>query len=261
MSTCDALVQRILLDSLRVTPVDPMTTQIAPVLDPPVQLDMAPLFADEGALAATSQEILRGVHHLHTVMPLLGLKFSKLDVIPAAGQNHQVDIGAFHEAGCTVSVTGDFEVMKSPIGSKAHCETVVMKRVKKAAAAITAIADLPDSHCALYLLRYQSAKMNYVARTTPAADVEEGLRCFDVSVRAGYESIVGKHISDTAWSQVVLPTAMAGLGLLSAGAGADAAYRASRAATRDICMSIYPSSPGWSDVVSDSAPYSLPYLG
>jgi hypothetical protein len=81
---------------------------------------MAPLFADDGALAGPSQEVLRAVHHLHAIMPPLGLKFSKLDVIPSAGHDHQIDVQSFTDAGCSVNVDRNFEVMKSPMGSKAQ---------------------------------------------------------------------------------------------------------------------------------------------
>eukprot|EP00973_Karenia_brevis_P022497 3097100-Karenia_brevis.AAC.1 len=119
MGVCHALVQRVMWESLGILPIQQGTTALAPTLDPPVQVDMAPLFADDGALAGPSQEILRGVRHLKDVMPLLGLKFSKLQVVTAAGNAHQVDLQGFLAEGCTVNTTRNFEVMKSPIGDTA----------------------------------------------------------------------------------------------------------------------------------------------
>jgi hypothetical protein len=132
-----------------------------------------------------------------------------------------------------------------------------MKRVTKAAVAIKAIAELPDSHCALHLLRYQAGRMNYLARTTPAVDIESALGFFDSSIREGYETIVGKRTSEMKWSQAALPTRLGGLGLVSARANADAAYCASRAIIRDQGRAIYPSSPAWNDAVSEGDPFQL----
>ena len=72
-----------------------------------------------------------------------------------------------------------------------------------------------------------------------------------------FETIMGKAVEDAAWSQALLPAALGGFGLTSARTGADAAYCASRAATRDVCRSIFPTCPGWDDVVSDGSPLQL----
>ena len=254
MGTCHALVQRILLESLGAVPVDQATTQLAPILDPPAQLDMTPLFADDGALAGPSQEVLRSIHHLHAIMPSLGLKFSKLDVVPAAGELHQIDIQAFIDAGCRVNTSRNFEVMKSPIGDTTHCEGVAYTRVQKAIKVIGAIAELPDAHCALHLLRHQAGRMNYLARTTPGDHIGKARGTFDSAVRAGYETIIGRPMPDQAWQQAVLPTRQGGLGLSSARSNADVAYCASRAAMRDKWREIYPASMGWGDTLSVEDP-------
>ena len=144
--------------------------------------------------------------------------------------------------------------MKSPVGDAAHCEEVAQKRVTKAINVISAIAEIPDAHCALHLLRYQAGRLNYLTRTTPASDIDRALEAFDVAVRAGYETIVGKPVPDKAFSQAVLPTRLGGLGLVAARANADAAYCASRAAMRDKGRAIFPGSPGWGDAMSENDP-------
>eukprot|EP00973_Karenia_brevis_P061578 8562942-Karenia_brevis.AAC.1 len=64
MQACHALVKRIQLEALGIMPVDPKTTPVAPVLDPPAQLDMAPTYADDGTWGGPSQEVYRAVVHL-----------------------------------------------------------------------------------------------------------------------------------------------------------------------------------------------------
>ena len=148
-----ALVQRVLLESVGLADLDPRTTQLAPVLDPKPALDMSPGFADDGFFAGPSRDVLAAVRHVKTFMPTLGLSFSRLEVIPAAGSQCHADLSQFRETGCTVNLEGNVSVMKSPIGSVTFCEAEVNKRVSKGTATLDAIARLPDQHVALHLLR------------------------------------------------------------------------------------------------------------
>ena len=250
MQVCHAFVERILQESLGIIPVDPLTTPIATVLDPPAQLDMAPMFADDSTWGGPSQEVHRSLVHLSNVLPQLGLRYSKLDIIPSAGVDSLIDVAAFMAIGCKVRLDKSVSVMKSPMGSDAFCEEHVSKRVREAILAVEAIADLPDKHCALHLLRYQTARLEYLVRTTPRKDCQSGLQVFDEAIRAAHERILGKSTSETDWRQLRLPTRFAGLGLRSALSTADAAYFASRTVTYDRCVNIYPGY-GLSDSVED----------
>ena len=130
--------------------------------------------------------------------------------------------------------------MKSPMGSDSFCAEQVSKRVAKAVVVVTAIADLPDKHCALYLLRYQIGRLDYLVRTTPRSDCQEGLVVFDSAVRMAWERINGRGMSDKEWKQARLPTRYGGLALRSGLTTADAAYFASRTMTFQRCMDIFP---------------------
>ena len=94
--------------------------------------------------------------------------------------------------------------MKSLVGDTQFCEQEFGNRVDKALKIIGAIADLPDAHCALYLLRYQVGRMEYTARTTPLESCRDALCRFDRGTRLAYGKIVGKHPSDDAWAEVSL---------------------------------------------------------
>ena len=87
MMACHAVVQRVLLEVLGTVTVDPRTTAVASVLSPLAELDMTPMFADDGFLAGSSTEVLRALRHVQSFMPQLGLRFSMLELIPAAGAN------------------------------------------------------------------------------------------------------------------------------------------------------------------------------
>ena len=100
--------------------------------------------------------------------------------------------------------------MKSPIGDIEYCENEAAKRVDKAVRAVRAIADLPDEHTALYLLRYQIGQLNYFARTTPKALCAGQLGRFDHEIQAAYERIGGRSLCDEQWAQAVLPSRLGG---------------------------------------------------
>ena len=241
MMMAHALVQRIVLESLSVVEVDPRTVELAPVLDPKPVLDLAPGFADDGFFAGPSAEVQRCVAHVKTFMPSLGLRFSRLEAIPSAGDRSLVDRTVFTSLGCTFNSSANVSIMKSPVGDTQFCEQEVGNRVDKALKIIRAIADLPDAHCALYLLRYQVGRMEYTARTTPLESCRDALCRFDRGTRLAYGNIVGKHPSDDAWAQVSLPVRQGGLGLRSISHIAPAAYYSSRAATWQRCEAIYSS--------------------
>ena len=144
-----ALVQRVLLESLGVMPLDPRAPARAPILSPPAKLDMTPGFADDGLIAGSSTEVLRALEHILPIMPQLGLRFSRLEAIPAAGNQTTADLAAFRQHGCTINHEQCASIMKSPVGNVAFCEKEVGKQVDKAVKAIQAIARLPDAHSAL----------------------------------------------------------------------------------------------------------------
>ena len=173
---CHAMVQRILLEGLGVVEVDPRTTPVAPVLDPPADLDMTPMFADDGFLAGKASEVLRSLQHLRPVMPRLGLRFSLLEAVPAARNLSRVDSTEFVRLGCTWNDSGNFEVLKSPVGSPSWCAAYSTKRAGQAICATSAVGALQHKHVGYYLLRASASasRLNYLARTTPG---ECPLRC------------------------------------------------------------------------------------
>jgi hypothetical protein len=201
---------------------------------------MAPGFADDGFLAGDSGEVLRALQHIKPLMPALGLRFGRLGAIPAAGQRSAIDETAYIHSGCTINKEQCVSIMKSPIGTIEFCEQEAGKRVEKAVKAMHAITSLPDQHCALNLLRYQTGRLDYTTRSTPSSCCPRALARFDVDLQTAYERIVGDAVSDAQWAQAVKPTRNSGLGMRSAPAVADAAYYTSRAAAWERCEAIWP---------------------
>ena len=86
------------------------------MLDPPAQLlDAAPGFADDGFLAGKANEILRTLGHWRAVMPPLGLRFSRCELVPAAGAATTIDLDRFRALGCSINLTQAVEIVKSPV--------------------------------------------------------------------------------------------------------------------------------------------------
>ena len=239
MATCHAMVNRILLEAVGIVPVDPDTTPVATVMAPPADLDMIPMFADDCIIAGKASEVLRTLQHWLPIMPRLGLRFSKLDIIPAAGPRHAIDLQPFEAMGGNIHTTQTVVVMKSPIGSSEFCEEVVGKRVRESSKALAAIAKLPKRHCALYLLKYQAGRMGYIQRTTPAHACIRALTAFDESMQHAFEHITGRDLSVGQGKQILAPMRHAGLGLRSAVDTADEAYLASLLTTRAIRCTLY----------------------
>ena len=130
MMACHAVVQRMLLESLGLVPPLVGSSVSAPVLHPPVQLDIAPCFADDGLLAGPSGEVLRALQHWQGVLPQLGLRLSSAVVAPAAPFSH-VDFQPFLSLGCHIAPEGNYEVLKSPSGSDAYCRAFCTERADR----------------------------------------------------------------------------------------------------------------------------------
>ena len=87
-----------------------------------VDLDIAPLFADDGVIGGVDTEVLRALRHMKLVMPLVGLRFSHLQVCAASFEVQPAErFVEFVGEGCTPVLDGNLEVLKSPIGSIDFC--------------------------------------------------------------------------------------------------------------------------------------------
>ena len=234
MAVCHAMVERIKLEATGLIPVDPATTPVADVMDPPPRLDIVPMFADDCIIAGVAGEVLRTVTHWKRIMPRLGLRFSKLDAIPSAGPHHSIDLTAFEAIGCKCDLSQTAIVMKSPIGNTEFCEKVIAERVNDSLKVIDAIAALPKPHVAHYLLRYQISRMDYIKRCTPLPSCERALRRFDQGVHIAFERILSRQIPAGEWAQNTAPLRHGGLGFRQAVETADEAYFASLLATREL---------------------------
>ena len=75
-------------------------------------------------------------------------------------------------------------------------------------------------------------------RAAPRDGIRRLLEGFDAGMRALFQELVGREVGDAAWAQTGLPSKMAGVGLRSAMACADASYLASRMGSREACSKL-----------------------
>ena len=250
IGACHAVVQRILLEGIGVLPVAVGTTPVVPVLDPPACLDMTPGFADDGHLAGPAVEVLRAIDHMALLMPRLGLRFSTLKVAPACVGGSAVDFTAFTSRGCEVLADGNYETLKSPIGSSSWCKHFCKEVASKQS---SVLAELEDAQVAHYLMRWSvnAGRLNYLARTTPSDLCGDALVQFDRECMSTFVKATGLALSQQQQTQLTLSPKEGGLGLKSAALTADAAYIGSRAATHGLCVAVRPAH-AWD--VADSSP-------
>ena len=232
IGACHAMVQRAVPESLGLCDVHPATEPLIPFLLPALECDALAMFADDGFLAGRQHELRRGISHLQTHMPDVGLEFSKLDVIPARPHSDTLDGQAFTQLGCTILWDGNAELVKSPVGTADWCNTAVLGRVQKLGNVCKALATLPSEEAALYLLRYQASRMIYTVRTTPSDCCSEAVKLADGVVKTAAEAILGETLLPLQAARVYAPSRMGGYGLPRLGEIADAAYLASATAAR-----------------------------
>ncbi len=243
IGACHALVKRMVHESIGVVPAPEGSSARLPLIDSAVDLDIAPLFADDGILAGRRSEVLRALRHVKTVMPSVGLRFSLLQVVAATpGAQAAENFAEFVAEGCTPVLDGNFEVLKSPVGdlefSRGYCQKVAAKH----GAVLNLLADLGDPQVSHYLVKWcvNGGRMNYTVRTTPPCATSSAAATFDAAVVDAVAASCNLVLSEKQRARIAFPLKRGGMGVRSVADRADAAYVASRAATHELCRRIRP---------------------
>ena len=241
IGACHAAVKRMVHESLGLT--EPMvSSQIQlPAIDRPVSLDLAPLFADDGIAAGSQEEVLRALRHMRKVMPLVGLRFSHLQVAAASFDRQPAErFAPFVGEGCTPILDGNVEVLKSPVGDHEFCRSYCMRMVEKQRGLLTFLAELGDVQVAHYLMRWcvNGSRMNYLVRTTPPQATLEAAAAFDAEVAETFAAACKLTMTTRQRARCGFGAKDGGAGLASVSDKADGAYVASRAATHKLCTAI-----------------------
>ena len=240
IGACHALVKRMVHESLGLAAPLPGSQIQLPRIDSPINLDIAPTFADDGVIAGDESEVLRAIQHMKKVMPMVGLRFSMMQVVAAAaGPQHPGRFGAFQDEGCTPALDGNFEVLKSPIGDDTFCRAFCSRVAEKQAKVIEFLSDLGDPQVTHFLARFciNGSRFYCLARTTPAEFTQTAACDFDAAVVDMIGATCNIVLSDMQRTRVGFSTMEGGLGLRTIADKTDAAYMASRSATH-VCTQI-----------------------
>jgi len=141
------------------------------VADPrgPAVLDMAPAFD----LAGAAEEVCRASARLQLVMPGVGLRFSMLQLAPAAGPAHVMNAAPFEKLGCQVQADGKFEVFKSPWGGRVFARSFAgdgpASKWQVAVAQFLGEVGGPQATRYLFTHSVAAGRVSYLALATPAA--------------------------------------------------------------------------------------------
>ena len=123
-----------------------------PVLHPPVQLDIAPCFADDGLLAGLSVPSNIGkacYHNWPFGFPVL--------LLPQLPPSATLIFSPFSHLDIILLLRGHYEVLKSPSVSDAYCRTFCTERADHQIALLQRLPHLPDVQVGYYLMRWSCA--------------------------------------------------------------------------------------------------------
>ena len=157
--------------------------------------------------------------------------------MPPAGNTTTVDRALFD--GWKWQSDG-IKLLGAPIGTKDFCESVTAKRVAKAQQLLEQLEEYGHAQGALLTLRHCASwcKLVYSARTTPPQLHSESLKRFGIGLRSALDGLLGDSIPDHSWELAQLGLSHGGLGLRDPVRHAPAAYLASLAQNKDLCMRI-----------------------
>ena len=124
------------------------------------------------------------------------------------------------------STRGGFDLLGSPIGPASHCESTVLKRVKKVQEILAKLGDLQDSQMETTLLRSCLAlpKVAFALRTSPPSHTQQATVVFDNAMLEAPSDLAGGPLPEWAWLKASLPSFLGGLNIRRASLHAPAAY-------------------------------------
>ena len=208
-------------------------------IETPIILDIALTFANDGIIAGDEPDVLRAIQHMKRVMPLVGLRFSMMQVVAAAaGPQDPERFRAFRDEGCTPALDGNFEVLKSPTGDDTFCRAFCSRVEVKQARVLEFLSELGDPQVTHFLAKWciNAIRLNYLARSTPPVFSQTAACDFDKAV----VDTIGTtcNVLSEQRTRAGFSTKEGGLGLRTIADKTEAADIVSRHATHVLCSQI-----------------------
>lgn len=132
------------------------------------------------------------------------------------------------------------DVLQSPVGTTGHVRAAMAKAARDAQGLMSAVADLPDMHVALTLLRHcaSSCQLMYLLRTVPVQHTRCATHISDSSLATFLRNMSGGVFPDTIFSELTLPMKSAspsfGIGLTLTDKIASSAFLGSSVLVKDL---------------------------
>ena len=120
-------------------------------------------------------------------MSQLGLTFGKVVIVPSRPHGHLVTRTAALAVACTFDPSGNFEVLRAPVGHDEWASQYTLARAGETLDLFQALSCLPSARLAFSLAEYQFGRLSYVLRTALALRVGYSRRryvCAGVCARA-----------------------------------------------------------------------------
>ncbi|KAL5500371.1 hypothetical protein EMCRGX_G011922 [Ephydatia muelleri] len=135
-------------------------------------------YLDDGVLAGSRPAVLRAVHLLEELGPVLGIhiNLTKCELFGRMGNT------AFPPS-VRSSLLPNLDILGTPIGDYLHCTRFICEKISQAKGLLSALVDVAaaDLHVATSLLRICGSfcKLVHLARTTPPSISADSLQSFD----------------------------------------------------------------------------------
>ena len=200
-------------------------------------------YLDDGTLCGSASDLCSALAIIEEDGPARGLHLNRaksLLYIPA-------DDPLIHNPlpADIPTTRGGFDLLGSPIGPAPHCESTVLRRVKKVQQILANLRDLQDSQMEATLLRscLSLPKVAFALRTSPPSHIQQATLAFDNTMLEALSDLAGGPLPEWSWLKASLPSSLGGLNIRRASLHAPAAYISSLVQSRPLVARILGRTP------------------
>ena len=227
----------------------PLAEQLAALRHNGVGLDIVQFYLDDGVLAGPAEVVAAALQLIRSNLTTLGLTLNmdKSELVVPSGiiADAQRDLfprELLHAPDGTdkVILSDNFDYLGSPIGSPAHCDTFIARRVAKVRRVLGAVSTIADTEVAFKVVKscVNYGRVMHLLRTVPFSAAISSFAAFDDAVSDAFSDITGIHPTEEQWIRASRGVATGGCGLRSARRHWPAAFLASALASSDACREL-----------------------
>ncbi len=225
--------------------IHPLLEHLASLRVDGATLDLLMFYLDDGILAGPAEVVAAAFDFLRREGPRLGLELNlaKCELIVPSGELSDAQRDLFPpRLAASAVLCADFDYLGSPIGSPAHCDAYVARRVAKVRRVLAAVSSVRDAEVAFKIMKscVNYGRVVHLMRTVPCAGALGSFAAFDDALCSAFTDVTGIYPDDDQWSRVARGVRAGGCGLRSAQRHWPAAFLSSLQATRSACDTLDP---------------------